>query len=129
MNTVRHQRILNTVLGLMMLILGIGFFAGSVYIYRHPPLPVGNAPLIEGDVSTCERTLVMLRERVHRQGNALFVQQLASNFDNSKRMLSNASIGISACGLPLIELCMGPACRVHGLSFVLPTEVSAVKSR
>ena len=129
MDTVRHQRILNTVLGVMMLMLGLGFFSGAFYIYRHPPLPSGNAPLIEGDVITCERTLTMLKQRVHREGNALFVQRVTTNFDNSRQMLSDASLGISACGLPLITFCMGPACHVHGLSFVLSTEVPAVRSR
>ncbi len=125
MNTVAHQRLLNTLLGLLMFIVGLGFFGAASYVYKHPPSPAGAAPLVQGDALTCEQTLSRLGHRVRREGNVLRVERNVTTFNDAKTMLSNASLGISACGFPLLQFCMGPGCSMHGLSFSLSTEIPA----
>ena len=129
MDTVTHQRTLNTLLGTVMLFFGLVFFAASAYIYKHPPTPQGSARLINADSATCERTLAMLKFGVKREGDDLFANIATSDFSNSKQMLSDASIGISSCGMPLLSFCMGPGCHIPGTTFVLSTKVQAVLSR
>src|SRR6202035_1057465 len=112
METVAHQRFLNTVLGLTMILFGFLFFGGAGYVYMHPPEPVGEARLIEGDIRTCQATLTQLGHEVHRQGDELRVERVSSTFDNAERMLADASLGISACSLPVVRFCMGPGCQL-----------------
>ncbi len=129
MDTVTHQRTLNTLLGSIMLICGLLFFAAAAYIYKHPPAPQGSALLVNADSATCERTLAMLKFSARRQGNDLFASVYTNDFNESKQLLSNASIAISACGMPLLRFCLGPGCHVPGTSFVLSTKVAATVSR
>lgn len=129
MDTVTHQRALNTLLGLIMLICGLLFFGAAAYIYKHPPAPEGSAALINADTATCERTLAMLKFGVQRRGNDLFANIATTDFNDSKQMLSNASIAISSCGMPLLRFCLGPGCHVPGTTFVLSTQVAATVSR
>jgi len=129
MDTVAHQRLLNTVLGLTMVLFGLCFFMGAGYVYLHPPEPIGEARLIEGDIRTCQNTLIQLGHEVHRQGNELRVERVSSTFDNAERMLADASLGISACSLPIVRFCMGAGCTLRGVSFALSTQVSATNSR
>jgi hypothetical protein len=128
MNTVSHQRVLNTILGLVMTLFGMLFFCGAAYVFLNPPAPVGEAKLIEGNVRSCTETLTQLGHDVKRQGDNLRVSRSSPSFENAERMLADSSLGISACSLPVISFCMGPGCSIQGVSFTLSTKVSAVKS-
>lgn len=129
MDTVAQQRFLNTVLGLTMLLFGLLFFAGATYIYAHPPAPTGDAELVAGDVSTCKHTLENLGHIVRQQGDTLLVERTTQTFDNAERMLADASLGISSCGLPLQRFCMGTGCQPQGVSFALATKVAATRRK
>ncbi len=129
MNTVAQQRFLNTVLGLIMAIFGIVFYAGAAFVVLHPPEPTGDPALIDGDIRTCTETLKSLNFVVDRRGDALSAVQKSETFENAERMLEDSSVGISACSLPLMTFCMGPGCAVQGVAFTLSTKVPAVVSR
>ena len=127
MDTVAQQRFLNTVLGLTMLLFGLVFFFGAGYVYSHPPAPIGDAELITGDISTCKHALESLGHSVRQQGDELRIERTTPTFDNADRMLADASLGISSCGLPLKRFCMGPGCQPQGVSFALATKVPATR--
>jgi hypothetical protein len=129
MNTVSHQRTLNTILGLSMLLLGLLFYAGATFVFMHPPLPLGDPKLVEGDIKSCTQTLVALGHEVKRQGDDLRVSRVSPTFDNAERMLADSSLGISACSLPVVSFCMGPGCPVQGIAFTLSTKVALVVNR
>ena len=112
-----------------MTLFGLLFYAGAGYVYVTPPTPTGDAPLIDGDIRSCTVTLQQLGHTVKHEQDELRVERLSPQFDNAERLLADASLGISACSLPLIRFCMGPGCPAQGVSFALSAKVAATKPK
>ena len=120
-----RQRMLNVLAGLALGLFGIALWAAATYLVLVPVAPVGQAPLVEANVAACASTLAALGFKNAKMGNELRAER--SSLENPQQLLSEASLGISACGLPLLRFCMGPGCRSPslpgGVAFALSTRI------
>jgi hypothetical protein len=120
-----RQRMLNVVAGLTSGLFGIALWAAATYLELVPPVPAGQAPLVESNVVACGTTLSALGFKSAKVGNELRAER--ASLENPQQLLNDASLGISACGLPVLRFCMGPGCKIPslpgGVAFALSTRI------
>jgi hypothetical protein len=120
-----RQRMLNVVAGLTAGLFGIALWAAATYLELVPPAPAGQAPLVEANVVACGTTLSSLGFKSTKVGNELRAER--ASLENPQQLLNDASLGISACGLPVLRFCMGPGCMSPslpgGVAFALSTRI------
>jgi len=123
---VARQRGLNIVGGIAAFLVGAGFFVSSLYIARLPVDPLAGRPAPEINVPACQSALRSLGFIVQRSPSEIVAE--SPTLDNPELSLSNASVGISLCHLPLLRFCMGKGCHFpavpSGMSFALETSVA-----
>lgn len=127
---VARQRLLNVLAGIAFSLIGISFYGVAAYFALVPPKPIGEAPLVKAELTSCVRTL----DELGFQHNEVAGQELRiskAGLDNPERALADASLAISACGLPLNRFCMGPGCKqpaiADGIYFALATKIEQSK--
>jgi hypothetical protein len=122
-----RQRLLNVLTGLTSGLFGLVLWAAAAYLTFVPPVPVREAPLIDAHLASCESTLAVLGFKHEKVGNELRVER--ASLEDPKQLLSEASLGISSCGLPVLRFCMGPGCKrpslPGGVAFTLSTRIHA----
>jgi len=125
MSTSRKTPI-NLFVGVGLGALGLACFAIAAYLSKSAPAI--EAPNLEAQLSRCQRFFASLSLENARVGSELIVQR--RSLDNPERLLSDASIGVLACELPLVRFCMGPGCRppsaADGMTFVLSVSATSV---
>ena len=120
-----RQRLLNVLTGFAAGLFGLALWAAAAYLTFVPPAPAGQAPLIDAHVAACVNTLSALGFKHDKVGNELRAER--ASLDNPQQLLSEASLGISGCGLPLLRFCMGPGCKrpslPGGVAFALSARI------
>jgi hypothetical protein len=120
-----RQRLLNVLAGLAFGLLGTALWAAAVYLVLVPPAPAGQAPLVDANLSACERTLSALGFTSVKVGTELRAEH--PSLENPEHLLADASLGITACALPVVRFCMGPGCKIPslpgGIAFALSTRI------
>jgi hypothetical protein len=122
-----RQRLLNVLTGLASGLFGLVLWAAAAYLTFVPPAPVGQAPLVDAHLVACENTLSVLGFKHEKVGHELRAER--ASLENPQQLLSEASLGISSCGLPVLRFCMGPGCKrpslPGGVAFALSTRIHA----
>lgn len=128
---VKKQRALNILAGVMFSLLGLACYGGAAYLTLVPPEPVMGPDSLKLDTRPCKQLLTRLGFRVNEHNTELRVQR-QDGLENGDRLLADASIGISGCGLPLTRFCMGEGCESPavpgGIFFSLATQLTATKA-
>lgn len=125
---VSRQRVLNILAGIIFSLLGLVCYGAAGYLVLVPPKPVIGINSLDLDTKACEKLLSQLGFKTTKFKTELRAER-KGGFENPERLLSDASIGISSCGLPLVRFCMGTGCQApavpEGIFFALGTQASA----
>jgi len=125
-----RQRALNIMAGIVFSLLGLACYGAAGYLTLVPPKPVMGVNSLVLDTKTCEQMLSRLGFQVSKQKTELRAEK-KGGLENPERLLLDASIGISSCGLPLVRFCMGAGCQPpaipDGIFFALATQLSAAE--
>lgn len=124
---VAHQRVLNILAGALFALLGFACYGGAAYFATVAPKPVMGPDSLKLDTRACKQTLSRLGFQVTEHSSELRAQK-TNGLENPERLLADASIGMSSCGLPIKRFCMGSGCEPpavpNGIFFGLATQLT-----
>lgn len=122
-----RQRALNIWAGMTFSLLGLACYGAAGYLTEVPRKPVMGINSLELNTKPCEQMLSRLGFQVSKFKTELRVEK-KGGLENAERLLADASIGISSCGLPLVRFCVGTGCEApatpDGIFFALGTHLS-----
>ena len=110
----------------MAFVLGIGCGGAALYVVRMPPAASKPAYDLSENLPSCVSALRSLGFQTQRFATEIRAHK--PTLAHPRRLLSQASLGIALCGLPMLRFCMGASCRApavpNGISFALATQNS-----